>query len=242
MSTAISERPSAAPKSNAVTLCEELLRSMVGERRILIDDVSWEEYEAILEYRDTERRAAHLYYDRGRLELVTHSNFHERYSRRLLNAIMVLAEEFGTSLIDLGETTVSRADLERGFQPDGWYYIEDRARAMSRETLTRGLDFRSDPPPDLAFEIEVSRSLTDRLGLFAAIGVGEIWRFDGETLSVAILENGGYSPRTESRFFPGIPVAELARFLLDTDAANDISLRNQIRDWVHTQMTPEGTK
>jgi Uma2 family endonuclease len=41
-----------------------------------------------------------------------------------------------------------------------------------------------DPPPDLVIEVEVSRSVLDRLGIYAALGVPEVWRHDGETVRV----------------------------------------------------------
>ena len=46
--------------------------------------------------------------------------------------------------------------------------------ALIEEGL-RALD--ADPPPDLAIEIEISRSVLDRIALYAAVGVRELWRF-----------------------------------------------------------------
>jgi hypothetical protein len=48
------------------------------------------------------------------------------------------------------------------------------------------VDLSVDPPPDIVLEMEVSRSAIDKLGLFAAIGISEVCRFDGQHVSIFI--------------------------------------------------------
>lgn len=230
MSTAIAERPSAAAKSNAVTLCEGLLRSMVGARRILIDDVLWEEYEAILEYRDAERRAAHLYYDRGRLEVVTKSIVHERYAAAFEHLVLCLADAFDLPLVDCRETTVRREDVDAGFEPDVWFYVGANATRMASAA---SINFQNDPPPDLAIEIEISRSLTDRLPLYARLGVVEIWRFDGTRFEASRLASSGiYESVATSLFFPRVRIHDLESLGLLAGKIDTVSLIRHYRQWI----------
>jgi Uma2 family endonuclease len=40
------------------------------------------------------------------------------------------------------------------------------------------LDLRTDPPPDLVLEVDVSRSSLNRLGIYAALKVAEVWMLE----------------------------------------------------------------
>ena len=51
----------------------------------------------------------------------------------------------------------------------------------SRDGL-KEIDLDVAPPPDLAVEVEISRKALNSLNIYAALGVPEIWRFDGEDL------------------------------------------------------------
>ncbi len=64
----------------------------------------------------------------------------------------------------------------------------------------------TDPPPDLAVEIDISSSWLDRLEIYATLKVPEVWRFVGEKLKVLVLAaNGKYKERTKSLAFPALP-------------------------------------
>jgi Uma2 family endonuclease len=87
------------------------------------------------------------------------------------------------------------------------------------------LDFTVDPPPDLAIEIDVSRSSVPRQPVYAALGVPELWRFNGQTLTVLHRrESGEYEPAESSLALPSLPVAELVPFILP-DEENSATAR-----------------
>ena len=65
-------------------------------------------------------------------------------------------------------TTHKREDLDRGAEPDQCYWLGENARRMAGK---RRLDLALDPPPDLAIEVDITRSSLDRLPIFAALGV-----------------------------------------------------------------------
>ncbi|MEZ6074210.1 MAG: Uma2 family endonuclease [Pirellulaceae bacterium] len=73
--------------------------------------------------------------------------------------------------------TFQRDDLEKGFEPDECWWIAHEEQVRRKTEF----DFKIDPAPDLAVEIEMSRSLVNRISIYAAIGVAEIWRFDGSS-------------------------------------------------------------
>jgi Uma2 family endonuclease len=90
-----------------------------------------------------------------------------------------------------------------------------------------------DPPPDLIVEIEVSRSAVSRMNLFAARRVPEVWRFDGQTVPVHVLQPvGTYQQAEHSPTFPAVPLGELTRFLLPKATGDFLGVMRPFRNWL----------
>jgi Uma2 family endonuclease len=86
-----------------------------------------------------------------------------------------------------------------------------------------------DPPPDLLLEIEVSRMA--RMALYAALRVPQVWCFDGQSLRVYLLQpDGTYLQAKESPTFPGIPIAEIVRFV--QPELDYLAVQREFRVWV----------
>jgi len=159
--------PNKSPTMSTVTLPDR--------QYILLHDVSWDDYRSFERMVD-DQPGHRLTYDRGRLEFMTLSHLHESVKMLIHDLLVVLCDEFDSPRKNGGQTTFRREDLGKGLEPDQCYYLEN-------EPLVRGkdeLDLTADPPPDLVIEIEITRSAIDRLGIFAALGIPEIWCTDGE--------------------------------------------------------------
>lgn len=141
---------------------------------IVLYDVSWEQYERILEV-FSDRRFRHTY-DRGTLEIMSPTAKHERVKRILDRLIEVLAEEFNLDIASFGSMTQRRSKKRRGLESDECYYFACEPLIRHKEDL----DFSVDPPPDLAVEVEVSRSAVGRLPVDASLGIPEVWRYDDD--------------------------------------------------------------
>jgi Uma2 family endonuclease len=202
------------------------------EPRVLLHDVSWEQYESIGEaLRD--RPNLRLTYDDGELEIMTTSHRHEFFKSRLARLIDALAEEMEISLEFGGSMTFKKESLKRGLEPDECYWV-------AGEPLMRGradYDPESDPPPDVVLEVEISRSALNRMSLYATLGVREVWRFNGKALRVYTLEaTGAYRERTGSESFPGFPVEELARFAEPEPGKDSLARKREFRAWARAQL------
>jgi len=88
--------------------------------------------------------------------------------------------------------------LALGFEPDTCFYIQSAQRIHGKDEI----DLAVDPPPDLVIEIDITHPSLDKLPIYAAIGVPEIWRYDGHTVTLVILQEGAYIAREESVAFP----------------------------------------
>ena len=109
---------------------------------------------------------------------MTLSPEHESQNRLFCYLIMILAEEMNLAIRDFGSTTSNDAKMAvtRGLEPDSSFYIANQARM--RGVLR--MDPTIHPPPDLVLEIDVTRRSINRLEMYGALGVPEVWRFDGE--------------------------------------------------------------
>jgi Uma2 family endonuclease len=174
-----------------------------------------------------------LTYSRGELELMTLSRLHELLKGLLRRFVEMVAEEMGMELASGGSTTFRRQDLQRGLEPDECYWIAHEQQVRDRDQI----DLETDPPPDLALEIEVTRNLLNRIDIYAALRVPEVWRYDGVTLTVLCLTASGvYSPASASLSFPFLPIDELNRYLALHATVPEMALARQFRTWVRTQI------
>jgi Uma2 family endonuclease len=204
-------------------------------QRLVLADVSWQTYgrfRRILEG----RRSVRLTYDRGELEIMTITHEHESHGRFLGRMVIALTEELGLPIKEGGSTTFRRKRKRRGLEPDNCFWI-------TKEPLVRGklkIDLRTDPPPDLAIEVDITHSSLDRMGIYAALGVSEVWHFDGQTLRFYHLGAGRrYAVVPSSRIFPHVTPADLAGFLPLRTQMDENAVIRQFRAWVR-QRHPAG--
>jgi len=209
----------------------QLLADQPAGQRFLLHGVDWETY---CKLRDALRgRHLHLTYDRGSLELGTLSLGHEWYGSMLGRFIETLTLELGQPLKSAGSTTLDREGLERGAEPDRCYYLEHEPLVREKDEI----DLTVDPPPDLALEIDLSRSSIKRLGIYAALKIPEVWRFNGERIWVyRLTPEGEYVQVEHSGHFPFLPLPEGVSFLRRRNEMDENSLVRAFRDWVRERI------
>ena len=220
----------APPPAPPPTLID-IVRYVRPGQRLLVTDLSWEEYEELLVWRDDYRRTVRLTFDHGRLEIMVLSGTHERWRKVLALLVEAWIEQTGGEYVPSGQLTHKRKDLERGFEPDESYYVQNWQKVAG----LRELDFTKDPPPDFTIEVEVSQSVLGRLPVFAAFKIPEVWRYDGERVTVLLLQpNGEYQESAASLAVPNFPFAEVPRFLalVDDPATSFAEIGRRFRAWV----------
>lgn len=201
------------------------------EQRFLLYNIDWQGYEKLLDILGD--RHIRVTYDRGNLELMSPSHRHESYAALLGRLIEALTEELGVPIKSGRSTTFKREDMARGLEPDECYYIQHEPQVRGRKAI----DLTVDPSPDLALEVDITHSSLNRMGIYAALKVPELWRFDGHTLRVYILQPDGQSALSDrSAAFPFLPLAEIVRFLQLSDTMDETSLVRSFRAWVQSQI------
>jgi Uma2 family endonuclease len=194
---------------------------------VLLHGISWQTYETLL--REIGEQHIFLTYDRGDLEIMAPSNFHERYKKVVGRLIDVLTMEIRIPMLSGGSTTFRREDLEKGLEPDECYYVQHEKQMRQKWEI----DLTRDPPPDLVLEMDYTHHALDRESVYAALGVPEIWRCNGSRLECLLLApNGSYRISTNSLAFPFLPIAQIERFMLLSTSMPETELMLAFRDWV----------
>jgi Uma2 family endonuclease len=148
----------------------------------------------------------------------------------------MLIEELEMDMVAGGSTTYKRRDLDKGAEPDECYWLQDNARLLRGKSQ---LDLNVDPVPDLIIQVEVSGTILDRLEIFAALGVPEVWRWNGRTLeSLHLQADGTYRSRVTSRNFPTLRVSAIARFLKEGQTASTMTWVRSFRAFVREHVIP----
>ncbi|MCC5599478.1 Uma2 family endonuclease [Nostoc favosum] len=208
-----------------------LVKSTVGEQRTVLHNISWETFEALL--RDTgEDRGSRFAYDCGVLEMMTPLFEHENPKIQFDRFILVLAEELQIEVRSAGSTTLKRKISKRGIEPDTCYYIQNELAIRGKQTL----DLENDPPPDLAIEIDITSSSVNKLGIYSALGVTELWRYDGQNLKFYQLIEGQYVECKFGIAFPIVSVSEISRFIEQSKSMGEIALLKSFRAWVREKL------
>ena len=200
-------------------------------QRFLLDGVDGEFYESLLGKLGD--RHIFVTYDRGRLELRSPSWKHDKRARLLGLLIAILAEEFGIPIEGGGSATFRREDLERGLEADQCFYVRNVDRVRGKDEI----DLSHDPPPDLAIEVEISQRLLDRVSIYAALGIGELWRDDGEHVRVYQLgADGEYGEQKCSPSFPMLPLEQVDRFMEMRHTLDEMNWLRTVRQWVRNNL------
>lgn len=183
-----------APKSEIVGTADE---------RVLLANISWEQYEALLAWRGDEQAPRYAYLE-GTLEIMSPSQDHERIKSRIGSLVEIYALETGMRFEGFGSWTLRSAPRARGLEPDECYMIGDSNKTR----------------PDLAIEVIWTSGGLDKLEIYRGLEVPEVWLVHDGAIKVHELVGGRYRHVPASLAFPKLDLALVMR-LLDEPAMSD---------------------
>jgi Uma2 family endonuclease len=187
---------------------------------LLIENVSWQQYEALLAELGEERTIPKINYCHNTLELMSPLPIHERPNRIMADIVKTLLDIQDRDWEDFGSTTFRKAQ-EAGLEPDSCFYIQHAARMRA----CKRFDLNQDPPPDLAIESDVTSKTT--IAAYQILQVPEVWIYDNQQLSIYLLTEGNYQLSTDSTTFPSLKITELVPQLIAT--AERIGTRQMLK-------------
>jgi Uma2 family endonuclease len=202
----------------------------LAEKRVVLHHISWQSYEKILDALG-DSHSARLTYYKGTLEIVAPLEAHENAGSLVGQFIEILTEELDLNLKSMGSTTLKRPEIKVGGEPDKCYYI-------ANEPLVRGrtVNLTIDPPPDLIVEVDITHTDINKNALYAEMGVGEFWRYNGQTLTIYQLQNGTYQEVLTSPTFAWVEKERLYQFLKDCAQVGETQAKRIFRTWIREQL------
>ena len=201
-------------------------------RSLILNDVSWEEYERLLDDLGDSSANRVTYYE-GRLEIVSPSSNQEMYTGLILGIALIIADETGCNLESRGSTTFKQKSSAKGAEPDMCFYVENASRIIG----TPRIDLSVDPPPDIAVEIDVSRGSKTKLSIYERFGLREVWIYDERRMRIYELTPQGYVESTVSISFPLLTCDVLTDLLERSKTTGQSAVLRSFRAWLqeHTK-------
>ncbi|HEY9675968.1 MAG TPA: Uma2 family endonuclease [Waterburya sp.] len=204
----------------------------IAEQRVILSNISWQTFEQLLKELG-DKRASRLAYNEGCLEIMTPLGPHENSNRFIESLIGAIADELNLNLKRFGSLTLKRVKNLKGAEPDSCYYIQNEPVVRS----TQEIDLDNNPPPDLVLEIDITSGSMDKQPIYAAIGVPEFWRYDGDKLQVFVLKvsTQEYQKVNQSPTFPWLPLDIIPRFIRQSLVDGETATLRAFRVWVREQ-------
>ena len=208
-----------------------------GETRICIPGVNWTFYEWLVDS-IPEGTGVRVAFDGTDVEIMTTSPEHEDFKELLGRFVGLVAEELGIPHKSMGETTWKRVRVNRGIEADQCFYFRpDKLAAAAAAKAKRTNDVAHYPDPDLAIEVDLSPSALDRPGIYAALKVAEVWRFNGQNLRIDRLSSRGrYAAVAASKLLP-VRADQVCRWILEEDTSDLTSWSRSVRRWVRADLS-----
>jgi Uma2 family endonuclease len=205
--------------------------SSLAEHRTLLENISWSTFETLLK-EIGDRRGYRIAYDNGMLEIMSPLYEHENPKIKSDRFIFILAEALDIEIKSAGSTTLKLKNAQKGIEPDNCYYIQNEPAVRDREEL----DLETAPPPDLAIEIDITSSSINKLAIYSALRVPELWLYNGRVLKFYQLVETEYVECDFSIAFPFVSVAEMAVFFTRTQTMGEMALLKSFRTWVKSKI------
>ncbi len=194
----------------------EIVEHLVPGVPAIFHDVSWDEYELLVEEL-WGIRSVQISYDKGAMELMAISAEHDYFGLCLHNLIRFATFRLKIQLRSFGHATMKKSKVLAGKEPDGCYYVKSLRLIGSRIQL----DFEHDPPPDIALEIDLSTNTIPKLPIYQRLGVAEVWLYDGDEITIYRLGALGYESIPQSQELPCFTSKLLTEFLRDSESPDD---------------------
>jgi Uma2 family endonuclease len=193
-----------------------------------MDAVSWQEYEQLLADLG-EGYAVRIFYDDGRMEIMSPAYTHERSKGIINRLVMALSDELDIDVESAGSTTLKAEMKEKGAEPDDSFYVQNAPLMIGKEGE---IHLETGPPPDLVVEVDRSSSSLNRFPIYAGLGVPEVWRISKGQVHIWWLMGDHYEASPTSRAFPFLPAQTLSEFLAEGLAEGKRKAAQAFRAWV----------
>lgn len=154
---------------------------------------SWADYQRHLKLRGESSRPR-LTYDSGQLEIMAPSEDHETIGDAIHDLVATYCQELDIEYTGVGSWTLKSKPLGKGLEPDACFVFGKRGSAKA---------------PDLAIEVVWTSGSLDKLPIYLALGVREVWVWQRGKITAYVKRGKRYQPSKHSELLKGIDLVEL---------------------------------
>jgi Uma2 family endonuclease len=190
-----------------------------AEQRILLEGVSWRQYELLLATFGDDFPGLRLNYLAGSLEIMGTSAEHEEIKTIIAMLLESFFLENQIRFHGIGAATFRKIDQQRGLEPDECYCLGGKKEL-----------------PDLAIEVVLSFGLLDKLEIYRGLGITEVWVWEAGQFKIYHLRNDegnnstSYELIAQSELLPTCDLAQLANYVKPAEQFDAvIAYREELR-------------
>jgi Uma2 family endonuclease len=210
-----------------------------GELRWAVRNASWNDYVELAERLPSSFRIA---FDGKDIEMMVTSRDHNQVNWLIARFAEALIDTVGIKFVPCGRATWQNPEVQRAIEADECYLLEPAKIAIVQELrAAKSKDESNYPTPDLAVEIDISRPKIDRPGIYAALRVSELWRFDEDTPVIEHLGADGKYKRAEASLWLPVRLEHLRRWVVDEDSSDFALWSKRMRAWVRKTYRSKST-
>ena len=207
-----------------------VVESLPAGSFVVLPDIGWDEYEELLEQLG-ESRGVRTSYNDGKLQIMVVSSEHENYAWFIGSLIANIRLRLRINIRFFGASTMKKERRRKGLEPDACFYVQSAPLIGNRMRL----DFSVDPPPDIAVEIDIHHGSVSKFPIYAALGISEIWRYDGEQLRIHLLKGDEYVLTTGSQALPMLTGDHLTELLTRLREDGEFQTILAFDEWLQKQ-------
>lgn len=217
--------PTLTQTANYFAVVERLPEATV----VIFNDVTWDDYEELLA-QVGEASGLRISFNEGILKVMTLSPEHEKFVRFIDRLVSTLSLRLRINVLFFGSATMRKKKKNKGNEPDASFYVQTAAAIGNRIQL----DMAVDPPPDVVLEVDVHHDSRDNYPIYAALGVPEIWRYDGHEVTIYHLEQDGYVSAKISKALPVLTPGVLTEYLMRMQKDGEFKAILAYDEWLQT--------
>ena len=167
-----------------------------ADQIIILHDVTWEDYERVLDIRG-DKSAPRIAYLEGELEVRSPSKDHEQIKSFIGFLLETWCVDRGIEVTPFGSWTLKRKDSKRAAEADECYIFGKEPRER----------------PHLAIEVEWTQGGLNKLRIYEKLGVDEVWIWRKGVIEVYVLAEEKFERVQRSRVLPDLDLELLASML-----------------------------
>ncbi len=208
----------------------EMIDRMPADSVLIQHGVGWHDYEELLDAVG-EASSLRICYDEGTLQVMSPSSKHKYVTKMIERLVDRISIDQHIKVLFYGSATLKKQSEQKGAEPDACFYVQTADVVGKKDQI----DFNTDPPPDVVLEIDIHHESISKFPIYAAFGISELWRYDGEALTIYHLRAGQYDLTDGSLALPILTSAVLTEFLARSPKEDQYDIVLAFAEWLKAQ-------